>query len=112
MMKVTEQQFSFHLKPDLGKSWDRALKLFQEYGSYWQADVMNSLRHAVDKGKVEEVLETLEGHFTTHLGLQHPDARGQVDNALLSTNPTELMFQHIYENVLGLRKAKVVDHGN
>jgi len=41
-------------------------------------EVASMLLHAVDKGKVPEVLQALEAHEERELRYQHPDIRGLV----------------------------------
>ncbi|MCX6813696.1 MAG: hypothetical protein NT078_00480 [Candidatus Azambacteria bacterium] len=66
-------------------------------------DVTNVFLHAVDKGKVEEVLETLEKHYESHLQFQHPNIRGTVSDNLLGVNPTEIMFLRLCRHTLDLQ---------
>ncbi|TSC83039.1 MAG: hypothetical protein G01um101419_311 [Parcubacteria group bacterium Gr01-1014_19] len=98
-MKVTEAQFKEFLEKKLGDNYLRALQVFGNYSPNMTYDVVNVLLHAVDKGKVVEVLEILEKHFTNHLSYQHPDARGRVN-----PGPTAVMFEGICAKTLGLKK--------
>ena len=66
-------------------------------------DVTNVVLHAVDQGKVEEVLGILEEHCQSHLRFQHPDIRGTVSDGLLGVNPTQAMFLRICQQILKLQ---------
>jgi len=93
------------LKEKLGPFWDRALKVFRNYGKPWSYDVLNVLLHAADEDKAPQVLEALENHWDGHLVFQHPDIRGKV--ILDGVNPTEKLFvATICEGILGLSKAE------
>jgi len=102
-MKTSEQVFCNLLQDKLGHYWQRALKLFRDYGDNCSFDVANVLRHAVDKHKIQEVVEILEEHYQSHLRFQHPDIRGIVGDGLLGVNPTHAMFLRICEQTLGLQ---------
>ncbi len=60
---VSEQDFNGFLKEKLEDHYDRALKVFQDYGESVSWDIANVLFHAVDQQKIGEVLDTLEKHF-------------------------------------------------
>ena len=95
---VNEQDFSAFLKEKLGDHYDRALKVFQDYGKSVSWDITNVLLHAVDKQKISEVLDTLEKHFKEiALDRQHPDARGTYKG-----KTTGLMFMKICNDILEL----------
>jgi hypothetical protein len=81
------------------------LAVFHNCGENLAWDVTNVLMHAVDKGKVDEVLGILEEHYEKHLQFQHPDIRGTVEDRLLRVNPTEAVFLRICRNTLGLQPA-------
>ena len=107
MPKVTEGFFQNVLKDKLGDSYDRALTAFRNCGENLGWDVTNVLMHAVDKGKVSEVLSIIEGHYTSHLQYQHPEIRGTVGDRLLGANPTQAMFVKICQETLGLQPSAV-----
>ncbi len=103
MPRVSEQQFREILQSHLGSSWDRALAVFRNCGENLEFEVTNVLRHAVDQGKVNEVLGILEEHYQSHLQFQHPDTRGTVNDRLLGVNLTEMLFRLTYQQTLGLQ---------
>lgn len=103
MPKVSESVFQNVLKEKLGDSWERSLTLFRNCGEHLGWGVTNVLMHAADKGKVSEVLDTIEEHYTSHLQYQHPEIRGTVGDRLLGVNPTERMFLKICQETLGLQ---------
>jgi len=103
MAKINEQQFRDILQSKLGVSWDRALTVFRNCGPNLGYDVTNVLLHATDQGKVDEVLDTIEKHYQSHLQYQHPEIRGTVSDRLLGVNPTQAMFLRICEQTLGLQ---------
>ena len=102
---VTETQFEGLFKEKLGEHYKRALTIFTQYGKLLSWDVANVLLHAVDKGKVEDVLAELEKHWEKHLQSQHPEIRGTVEDRLLGVNKTRTMFLQICQNVLQLQPA-------
>ena len=102
---VTETQFEGLFKAKLGEHHKRALTIFTEYGKLLSWDVANVMLHAVDKGKVEDVLVELEKHMEEHLQFQHPEIRGTVEDRLLGVNKTRTMFLQICQNVLQLQPA-------
>ncbi len=102
-MSLNEQEFQNLLQTKFGNSWDRALTVFRNCGENLSGDVANVLLHAVDRGKVNEVLAILEEHYKDHLQYQHPGIRGTVGDAILGVNPTAQVFIDIYKNTLGLQ---------
>ena len=106
MATISEQKFSELLKSGLDGSWERALGVFHDYGPNLSYDVTNVLLHAVDQGKVDEVLCILEEHYKNHLQFQHPKIRGTVGNNF-GINPTEEMFLGICKKTLGLQLSPV-----
>lgn len=102
MPKMTEGVFNGVLKEKLGSSYERGLTLFRNCGENLGWDVTNVLMHAVDKGKVPEVFDIIEEHYTSHLQYQHPEIRGMV-NGDFCVNPTQVMFQQICKEILGLQ---------
>lgn len=104
MNTISEELFCYILQQKLGKAWERALKLFQNYGEHLSFDVTNVLLHAAEQGKVDEVLQILEKHFQEHLSFQHPDVRGCVYDLLFGVNPTEAMFLRICHDTLGFQR--------
>ena len=107
MSTVNESAFQELLEERLGSLWERALKVYQNYGRNLTFDVTNVLIHASDQGKAEEVLEILEKHYDSHLQFQHPEIRGTVTDRLLGTNSTQAMFLRICSNTLGLKPNPV-----
>ncbi len=102
MSRVYEPQFQNLLQSKLGDAWDRALTVFHNYGEDMSWDVTNVLLHAVDKGKVKDVIGTLEKHYESHLQFQHPDIRGTVSDDF-GVNPTMAMFFNLCRHTLGLQ---------
>jgi hypothetical protein len=100
---VNEQMFCSLLQSKLGASWDRAIKIFHDYGPNLSYDVTNILCFAADQAKTDEVLEVMEKHYKSHLQFQHPDIRGTAGDRLLGVNPTTSMFLRIYQQTLGLQ---------
>lgn len=86
---------------ELGDNLERALNVFKNYGVNLSYDVTNVLLHAVDKEKVEEVLDILEKHWIDRLQYQHPMIRGLVKTG--KVNPTEIMFEKLCRDTLGLK---------
>ena len=105
MQEVSEKMFEDLLQKRLGASWDRALALFRNCGTGLSFDVANVLLHAVQQGKVEEVLGILEQHYEEHLQYQHPDIRGTVCGGL-GENKTPEVFLRICTETLGLAVAQ------
>ncbi len=101
---VTEEKFADILQEKLGGSWEQALKIFHNYGILLSFDVANMLWWAVDKGKVDEVLEILERHWDDHLQYQHPDVRGLLADSL-GINRTQSTLLRICTDVLELEPA-------
>ena len=99
---VTEIQFEDLLKVKLGEHYERALMLFKQYEKRLSWDVTNVLCHAVDKGKVADVLVEFEKHWEKHLQFHHPELRGAVEDRLLGVNKTRTMFFHVCQNILQL----------
>ncbi len=99
-MRVSESAFEELLKDKVQDYWDRALKMFHEYGPALAWDVTNVLLHGADQGKTDEVLKTLEEHWSNHLYRQHPQMRGHFDE--LFGSPTKDMFQKICADTLSL----------
>ncbi len=104
-MVITEQMFKDVLGPKLGEFLERALKVFRNYGTHLGGDVVNVLLHAVDQGKVGEVLDILEKHYDEHLTFQHPEIRGTTLNDL-GINETQAMFTDLCVNTLGLKPVE------
>ena len=104
MPRVSEEDFQEILQAKLGSDWERASKVFREFGANRAIDVVNVLLHAVDKNKVDEVLGILEEHYQKHLQFQHPEIRGAVSNDL-GINETEKMFLGICKVTLGLQPS-------
>ena len=98
--EITEKQFKELFQPKLGEHYERAIATFKNYGRLLSYDVTNVLLHALDKDKVEEVLDTLEKHYRDHLRRQHPELRGRVEDRLLGINKTVTMFSELFRNVL------------
>jgi len=86
--------------------WDRALRMFKEYGASLSWDVTNVLMHAHDQGKekVEAVLLELEKFFNEVLQFQYPGIRGQITFADNRCSH-ERMFLNICTRVLNLDSA-------
>ena len=96
---IKEDEFEDLLKKKLGDSYDRALKVLQDYGASVSWDIANVLLQAVKKQKANEVLDILENHFEEiGLGSQHPDARGVYKSKI-----TEAMFMKICNEILELK---------
>lgn len=102
MPQVTESQFQNILSLKLGTYWDRALKIFSNFGPNLAFDVTNVLLLAADHGKLDDALRILETHYQSHLQYQHPEIRGTISDLLLGINPTQVMFLGIYQDTLGL----------
>ncbi|MEK7641046.1 MAG: hypothetical protein AAB389_03560 [Patescibacteria group bacterium] len=98
-MKITWVDFQSLLEKKLGDNYARALRVFENYYPNMGYDVANVLLHACDKGKVVEVLEILEKHFSDQLQHKHPDDRGRVN-----PTPTAAMFESLCSVTLGLKK--------
>jgi hypothetical protein len=79
----------------------RAGRIWEQYGQDLWFDVLNVMLHAIDKGKVDEVLDQLERHFKEHLSYQHPSVRGHVMSSL-GVNQTAVMFESLCRVTLGL----------
>ena len=96
------------LKNKLGLLYERAEKVFNNYGEKLSFDVANVLMHAVDRDvkTVKEVLGLLEKHFDKHLVFERPDVRGELCNSL-GVNETQVMFLFICEKTLGLKKPGI-----
>lgn len=103
MAVISEQQFRSILQKELGGFWDRALRVFRDYGPTFAYDVTHVLRHAVGQKKVNEVLDILEKHYHDHLQFQHPEIRAAVNDQFLGFNPTRSMFLSICQYTLELR---------
>lgn len=103
-MGISKDRFGELLKDKLGSLYQRAETVFDSFGQNLAFDVINVLLHAADQGegKIEEVLEMLEKHFSEHLQYQHPDVRGTVCDSL-GRNETQVMFLDICQRVLGLQ---------
>lgn len=101
MAAVDEKFFEAALREKLGNSYERALNIFRNYGERLSYDVVNVLLHAVDKGKVEEVLKILEEHWSKDLAYQHPAVRGTISDAF-GVNKTKATFLRICLEVLNL----------
>ena len=106
-MAVTKDNFRELLQGKLGSFYQRAEKIFDNFGPKLAYDVTNVLLHAADQGKekTEEVLGLLEKHFEEHLKYQHPEIRGTVHGSL-GVNETQVMFTNICEKVLGLQPTQ------
>ena len=78
---------------------ERAKKILEGYGRRLFFDVTNVLLHAVDKGKVDEVLGILERHYNEDLAYQHPEIRGTVGGK------TSSVLIGICRDTLGLASA-------
>jgi len=100
---MSSEKFMQLFKEKLGDIFSRAEKVYKNYGTNNSFDVMNVLFHAVDKEKVEEVLDILEKHYEKDLSFQHPDIRGLVQDNLLGVNKTKNMFLSICVDTLGLK---------
>lgn len=100
---ISEERFEQFLKDLLGREWDRALKLFRNFGPHLSQRVTGSLLYASERGKVEDVLGILERHYDEHLQYQHPDIRGEV--SISGANPTTSVFDRICRDTLGLSEA-------
>lgn len=98
---VSEEQFEELLKSPLGDSFVTAQDLYLKYGVYLTFDVTNSLMHAVDKGKVPEVLAALQEHYNQSLHYDHPEIRGLIAGPD-GFNSTQAFFVNVYEGILGL----------
>lgn len=105
MSTIENEQVKQQIRKMLGQNYDRAMKVFDDYGPELGLQVMNSLSHAVDQKKVGEILGILEDHFEHHLSLQHPAARGQLVD-MMHQDPTKQMFLRIYKDVLHLPEHK------
>jgi len=99
---VSPEQFEEFLKEKLGEAFERARLVFDSYGPNTSLDVTNVIMHAVDKGKVDEVLTELEKHYNERISFQHPRIKGLVRDNLCGVNPTEAMFLRICTVILGL----------
>lgn len=103
MIEVSEQVFRDVLESRLGEFWERALKVFHNFGPNTAYDVTNVITHAADQGKVEEVIRILEDHYERDLQFQHPEIRGTIEDRLLGVRPTQAMFLRICRDILGLQ---------
>lgn len=101
MSRISEEEFEELLKEKLGEHWERSLNVFRGYGETLGFDVANVLLQAVEKQKVDEVLQKLEAHYEEHLFFQHPDIRGRVEKR--GVNQTSQLFLFIYSVTLGLK---------
>ena len=100
---ITETVFEELLKGRMSPAfWERALKVFSDYGSSYSFDVTSVLMYAVDQGKEEVVLQELEKHWKEDLSFEHPDLRGV--GIRLST---AMLFGHLCATVLGLQPMKI-----
>ena len=87
--KLTEEQMT------------QAIQLFEGGGNQpLTLAITNALMQVADKDKVDEVLQIIQKHFSDHLVYQHPEIRGQI--VKFGGNPTDVLFLHIYEDVLEL----------
>lgn len=105
MAVIDEKIFDKMLKDKLpGGCYERALRIFQNYGKNLSWDVTNVLLWAVDNSphKIVEVFEVLEEHWEKHLQFQHPEIRGMVSGEF-GKNPTQVMFIRICKEVLRLQ---------
>ena len=100
---ITKERFEQLFKGKLGEYYDRALLIFEQYGKVLSWDVANVLLHAIDKGKIGDVLLELERHWEENLRFQHPDIRGKVKDQLLNINKTEMMFKRIFSIILQIQ---------
>lgn len=95
---VTAEKFDLLMLPKLGSNFERAKKVFEGLGEGLSWDVTNVLLHAVEQGKVDEVLVALEKHYEKDAKLQHPEFRGSKFDA-----KGRAAFMHIVHDILHLR---------
>lgn len=100
--KITAEQFEQHVAKKIASQAEagRARRIFSSYGPATAWDVTNVLMHAIDLGKLLEVLAILEKHFDDHLKFQHPEIKGRVVDG--AVNPTKVMFRSICTDTLKL----------
>lgn len=100
--KITAEQFEQYVAKKIASQAEagRARRIFSSYGPATAWDVTNVLMHAIDLGKIDEVLAILEKHFDEHLKFQHPEIRGRVIDG--AVNPTKVMFRSICADTLRL----------
>lgn len=102
---VSDEKFVQIFQDKLGQDYERALTIFRACGENISFNVTKVLLRAVDQGKVNEVLEELENHYSEHLQFQHPDIRGMVEDRLLRVNKTQIMFSRICNEILCLQST-------
>lgn len=100
--KITAEQFEEYVAKKIVSQAEagRARRVFSSYGPALAWDATNVLMHAIDLGKIDEVLTILEKHFDDHLKFQHPEIRGRVHHG--AVNPTKAMFRSICTDTLRL----------
>lgn len=93
---ITREQFDgLFLKERLGDQHERAVEVFETCGVILSLDVTTMLLHAVDQGKVPDVLSAIEKFIESDLKYQHPDARGH--------SPKTRLFLHgVRTTLLGM----------
>ena len=80
-------------------AWKR-LKTLKDSATAFDWDFANVMLHAVDQGKVDEVLSYLEDYFNDEtLAYQHPDIRG----LFKAEAATRRAFDHVCTVILGLQ---------
>ncbi|MCX6731887.1 MAG: hypothetical protein NTX55_02800 [Candidatus Parcubacteria bacterium] len=102
-MNISKENFREIFEKKLGGFWGRALRVFQNYGENWAADIAIALYSAMEQEKVEEVLGMMERHWQKHLQYEKPEVRGSGRD--LFGNPTREMFKRIFDEILKLRPA-------
>lgn len=100
--EITAEQFEQFVAKKISSQAEagRARRVFSSYGPTLAWDATNVLMHAIDLGKIDEVLAILEKHFDDHLKFQHPEIRGRVSDG--AVNPTKVMFRSICTDTLRL----------
>jgi hypothetical protein len=85
----------------LGKDWERAVDIFQNYGPEFSFGVATVLIYAVGRKKIEEVMNILEEHYRKRPRIRNPRMRG-ADKRTLDPVDTEKKILYIYKEVLGI----------
>ncbi len=105
-MRIDEETFEMFLRGRMDDAtWMRARFLFRNYGRSFRYMVTNIFLHALDKGKLDEVMPALEAYYERRLSHVHPDAR---ENLLLpdGQNETTLVLERdVMDDILCIKRT-------